>query len=230
MFKRALRDAIAHGKEWIGWTSGDTQAERYDLSKQVDEIRASKRNNGEFYIVARKGGESLFEQEVPEAGLSNVVGKDLATKIAAQDTGGMQHYSGLDLKVGGEGMKGFYDNILPKEVGKYVKQWGGKVEEGALENARAKQDYYFERQLENGEWHRAGAIGGADTLEEAQTKVDDLNARGRNTWRVAKTDTAPLPVWKVEITPQMKETIGAKGQSLFGATAPMQELLVQDET
>ena len=39
MFKRALRDAVATGKEWIGWTIGETQAERYDLSKQVDEIR-----------------------------------------------------------------------------------------------------------------------------------------------------------------------------------------------
>ena len=36
MFKRVLRDAIANGKEWIGWTSGDIQAERYDLSKRVD--------------------------------------------------------------------------------------------------------------------------------------------------------------------------------------------------
>jgi hypothetical protein len=42
--------------------------------------------------------------------------------------GDKYHYlenSGLD--VGGEGMKGFYDTILPKEIGKYVKQWGGVV-------------------------------------------------------------------------------------------------------
>ena len=40
LFKRALRDAVAGGKEWIGWTTGQTQAERYDLSKQVDEIHS----------------------------------------------------------------------------------------------------------------------------------------------------------------------------------------------
>jgi hypothetical protein len=133
MFKRALRDAVAEGKKWIGWTTGDTQAERYDLSKQVDEIRASKRNNGDVYIVVRKGGESLFEREVPPNQLSDIVGKELAEKILAQDIGGMKHYSGLDLKVGGEGMKGFYDRMLPTEVGKYVKQWGGKVEQGELD-------------------------------------------------------------------------------------------------
>ena len=42
-------------------------------------------------------------------------------------------YHGLDLKVGGEGMKGFYDKMLPNEIGKYVKQWGGKVEKGKIE-------------------------------------------------------------------------------------------------
>ena len=36
-------------------------------------------------------------------------------------------------------------------------------------------------------------------------------------------------IWKVEITPQMKETITAKGQALFGAVAPQQTEPVQDE-
>ena len=48
--------------------------------------------------------------------------------------------SGTDLKIGGEGMKGFYDKMLPNEVGKYVKQWGGKVEQGELGRKPASTD------------------------------------------------------------------------------------------
>jgi hypothetical protein len=58
-----------------------------------------------------------------------LIGKELAEK-AVSDGGGT--YKGDDLKVGGSGMKGFYDNMLPKEVGKYVKQFGGKVEKADM--------------------------------------------------------------------------------------------------
>jgi hypothetical protein len=40
--------------------------------------------------------------------------------------------SGLDLKIGGEGMKGFYDQILPASVNKIVKKAGGRVEQAQL--------------------------------------------------------------------------------------------------
>lgn len=33
------------------------------------------------------------------------------------------------VEIGGEGMKGFYDNMLPKMINKYVKKWGAKVGE-----------------------------------------------------------------------------------------------------
>lgn len=36
---------------------------------------------------------------------------------------------GEDLRIGGEGMKGFYDDMLPRFVSKYAKKWGAKVGE-----------------------------------------------------------------------------------------------------
>ena len=39
-------------------------------------------------------------------------------------------------------MRGFYDNMLPKEIGKYVKQWGGKVEQSAITTPRGKPTQY----------------------------------------------------------------------------------------
>ena len=132
MFKRALRDAIASGKEWIGWTSGDTQAERYDLSKQVQKITSFRNEDGTYNIkgVDTKGDGHDFGTHSIEK-LPEVVGKDLAEKIVSEKQP-IGVFAGNDLKVGGEGMKGFYDKILPKEIGKYVKKWGAKVEEGGV--------------------------------------------------------------------------------------------------
>jgi hypothetical protein len=38
--------------------------------------------------------------------------------------------AGVGLKVGGEGMKGFYDKMLPSEVNKYVKKLDKSVKVG----------------------------------------------------------------------------------------------------
>ena len=143
MFKRALRDAVDSGKDWIGWTSGDTQAGRYDLSKQVDEVQWSP--IGKKLWVREKGGDPTHLREVasdvtPEK-LSDYIGKEAAQKIVdAPYKGGVRTLSGIDLKVGGEGMKGFYDQILPKEIGKYVKKWGAKVEEGDVKTDPKEYD------------------------------------------------------------------------------------------
>jgi hypothetical protein len=132
LFKHALQKAVADGKEWIGWTGGEAQAERFNISKQVSSVE---------YLPATQvlrafdlNGHEAFEDVVPKENIADYVGKEVAEKLLATEpytTGsGKQVHAlrGVDLKVGGEGMKGFYDNILPKEINKYVKQWGAKVE------------------------------------------------------------------------------------------------------
>ena len=137
MFKRALRDAVASGKEWIGWTDGATQADRYDLSKQVDAIQIEKVNENSFNLYAKQKGISSFSNlgyGIPASQIENYVGKEIAKKADLKNlsAGESSTISGVDLKVGGEGMKGFYDNMLPKEIGKYVGKMGGKVEKSKL--------------------------------------------------------------------------------------------------
>lgn len=128
MFKRALRDAVESGKAWVGWTDGETQNDRYNLSNQVDEVKAFRRDDGSFDFMVRlkRDGRQQDINSVAPSKLAETIGKELAEKVAAQPSG-WQTYSGVDLKVGGKGMRGFYDGMLPKEVAKYVKQWGGKV-------------------------------------------------------------------------------------------------------
>jgi hypothetical protein len=63
--------------------------------------------------------------------LDDVIGKEFADKILKTDS--KTTLSGLDLKIGGEGMKGFYDKILPTTVNKIVKKFGGKVEDTKID-------------------------------------------------------------------------------------------------
>src|SRR3990167_6794103 len=123
-----LRYAAENGYDYVSWTGGEKQAARYDLSKHVDVVHATKNDDGTFMLKVQKGGNVLAKYEdLDSRSLSEYVGKDLAEKISSQDKA-YKEYSGLDLKVGGEGMKGFYDQIIPQYLSKYGKKWGATVD------------------------------------------------------------------------------------------------------
>ena len=42
--KVALKEAVAQGADKISWTTGEQQNERYDLSKQVDDVWVSQKD------------------------------------------------------------------------------------------------------------------------------------------------------------------------------------------
>ena len=136
--KRAIQLASEGGYDRIAFTTGKTQAERYDLSKQVDTIAYRPDGTGKFEISAIKDGNSVMtEYGKTVDDIENLVGKDIAKKIAngegnvaegfRGEKGGVKELSGVDLQVGGEGMKGFYDDILPKFLNKYAKKWDAKT-------------------------------------------------------------------------------------------------------
>ena len=223
MFKRALAEAVSAGKQWIGWTTGETQADRYDMSQQVDAIKYMK--VGDTYTLqAEKNGQVAMEKErLSAAQLADYVGKELAQKIvdgegetsADEDVPeGVKVLSGDGLKVGGEGMKGFYDNILPKEIGKYVKQWGAGVQKAEL--------------IGSGNPMWASLEQFADEVYPGAAIDDDLRAAYA---RAKYTKASATPFWKVDITPQMRAGVEA-GQALFaprkqagGFTAGLQDAL-----
>lgn len=140
-FKRVLRYAAENGYDKVAWTPGEVQAARYDLSKQIDELRVFPHPDGTYDLSARtKDAGRLHDiaSRVREDKLPDYVGKEMAERIARgegtpdQSAGKWRYFTGLDLKVGGEGMRGFYDKILPATVNKLVKRFGAKVEEGRL--------------------------------------------------------------------------------------------------
>jgi N12 class adenine-specific DNA methylase/GH24 family phage-related lysozyme (muramidase)/2'-5' RNA ligase len=148
--KRVLVYAAQHGYDQVAWTTGEQQNERYDLSKQVKEITwrhmssapeviavsietLGDRADIEFDVdvngVVLKDNASPDARTWGGAPLENVIGKDVATKIMSERTGRL---AGDGLKVGGSGMRGFYDHILPAFLNKFGKPFGARVEDVTL--------------------------------------------------------------------------------------------------
>ncbi len=131
VFRRMVRWAAENGFDKLAWTTGAQQAARYDLSKKVASV-AWHPSTGELYI--RKLGKEEYEgqpieRNVTKDSLADYIGKDAASKLlsATPDEGGYLEVAGKDLRVGGQGMVGFYDAILPQYAAKYGKKWGTKV-------------------------------------------------------------------------------------------------------
>lgn len=152
-FKRMLRWAAENGFDRIAWTTGEQQADRYDLTHHINAIAAAKRGDG-WSLSGKKidGGWIDLGAGIRDEDLTDYVGKDLAKKIIERGGG---KFTGVDLKVGGEGMVGFYDKMLPAFVNKYTKKWGGKVGQTYLAPTGAV------KLLANDSAEKAAAIGAA---------------------------------------------------------------------
>jgi hypothetical protein len=124
--KRMIKWAADNGYDSVSWTPGKVQAARYDLSKQIDSLKWYR--DGDGYRISAKKGDQIVVQKtgLDDNALADHVGKELAEKIVKNEE---QHgvMSGLDLQVGGEGMAGFYDKILPNVANKLGKKYGAKV-------------------------------------------------------------------------------------------------------
>jgi hypothetical protein len=138
-FKRALRYATENGFDAVAWTTGETQAERYDMSRRVGSVYLNPKTR-ELYAYAPGVDPSqqngavyasplLRDENVSDAQLTELIGKDATKKLLESeiDEFGFHSIKGDSLSVGGGGMKGFYSQILPAFVNKYVKKWGAKV-------------------------------------------------------------------------------------------------------
>lgn len=132
-FKRLLRYAAEHGFDRLSWDTGDTNADKYNLSKQVDEIRYDPYNN--TLVASSVGRGDILAKRIAPEKLDDYIGKETADKIRDKinknelDPRGDAVLKGLELKIGGEGMRGFYDKMLPDFARKYTKKWGSKVED-----------------------------------------------------------------------------------------------------
>ena len=161
--KRMLRYAAENGYDKVAWTTGEQQAERYNIGNVVESIiyydypaRKDKEGRNTKKIVIRSHNNEPMSMRVNNEGLiidagselrgknlMEVLGKELAAKILNGDGSDItlwdesmdnpaKEINGNGLRIGGEGMKGFYDQILPRFMDKYGKKWGVKTQDVEL--------------------------------------------------------------------------------------------------
>jgi len=134
VLKRMIREAAEKGYDRLSWTPGEAQAERYDLSKHLNKVEYNKEMKT-LHAFDKNNNQIMNEVVEPEK-LPNYIGKETSDKLLKEPLtgkyGNIHKLEGLDLKVGGEGMKGFYDQIIPKALEKIGKEYGVKVKQGDL--------------------------------------------------------------------------------------------------
>jgi hypothetical protein len=246
MFKRALADAVGNGKEWIGWTDGVTQVDRYTqaLRQRVKSIEWTREDGLTVVDVKPQQGKRIYlpvkdgkiyrtadQQSLVGKDLSEVIGKEAAARVNEAASGKL---TGENLTIGGEGMKGFYDQILPKEISKYVKQWGAQVEKSRIGEPKKGTGKLTRDEVSEARREAKQLIRGDISVEEFNdnwgTRLTDEDVPGNDPYREPRGVENVLnfvrdqrkqeaggtfEAWRVNITPQMREGIKKAGQALF---------------
>ena len=196
--KQAIKEAVDNGKTQVAWTTGAQQAERYDLSKTLSSvsIRPTEFGKDKVHLMAiDHNGNLIIDKAVEENKLDDYVGKDLANKLINTQPGGdsnIRRLEGLDIKVGGEGMKGYYDKIVPQVANDVIKQLGGKNKVKTIKVKQGEPTYALRNKTTGND------IGGGYTYKEALQQVKDNPNREMYLVEGGESDQLGF-----EITPEM---------------------------
>ena len=133
--RRVMQMASQEGYDGIAFATGQQSADMYSLSQQVDKINigtvgAKKsveiflKNGTEDMLLINSDGiitDSVLSESYKGKKAEEVLGKDLTRKIL--ETTEETTLEGEGLEFGGEGMKTFYDKIVPKVVQKEAQRF-----------------------------------------------------------------------------------------------------------
>ena len=135
--KRMMRYAADNGFQKIAFVNGEQSAERYSLAKKISRLEWKTTPGEERGVLLGwdTNGDGVLEKELQPSEVEDYTGKEIADRLINapvnhETVRGRQvrRLEGMDLKVGGEGMKTFYDKIVPQVAGDLLKKMGGKME------------------------------------------------------------------------------------------------------
>lgn len=144
--KRALVEGAKGNYDRIYLPTGDDLVARYKqaLTKEVDEVRLKKLPNGKYNFVAGKDGRPVAgERDIPASRVREMLGKAAEDLIKMADNRYVTApaspeatMKAKDLRVGGEGMRKYYDEIYPSFLKKFAKKYGGNVGKTKIPTAK----------------------------------------------------------------------------------------------
>lgn len=226
--KRALKEAAEGGYDKLVWTPGAEHAKRYDLSKKIDRIAYDPEQKEFSYVQKGVNGWQTHPENVEPHELAGIIGKETADKLLGQEVAplsGNHVLESSDLVIGGEGMKGYYDKIVPKRLQELIKKHDPDAKVGMHEIPNSGEQLRRKRgdvdEIMN--WHPAytnlsrqeqSARWNQMTQPERRRLMDDYE----------KAQSDDVMGHGIEITPKMRESI-MKGQSAFkrgGSVSPEQ--------
>ena len=141
--KRALTEAARGKYDRLAWTPGQEQGERYGLAKHIQKIAYDPEDKELSYW---RHGANKWEEHpgnVAPEDLPAAIGKEASERLLAKEPhplSGNHILEGEDLKVGGEGMKGYYDKILPGRLKEILKKLGHEAKFEPLTIKHPKDD------------------------------------------------------------------------------------------
>jgi len=195
--KKMIHHAAEKGYDQIAITPGAEQNKRYGLEKQIKKLHYNA-DIKRLRAFNHSGREVVNKDMTPDA-LPQFVGKELAEKLLQQPQEfGVHTLEDQDVKVGGEGMKGFYDRMVPAFLNKFGKKHGVQVQPGSVSivSTPAQHHGLTESQFQ------------AQAPEEQERMVRQHAYAHQG----AKTEA---PVHTFNITPQMREDVLKNGIPLY---------------
>lgn len=126
--KKALHLAAKEGYDQIAWTTGEQQAERYNLRDKIEQLSVHPKANGRYNLVAHVKDKAMphyFYEQTP-AEMEKIIGKENTQKLLASKDGRLRPDN---FAMGGEHHLRLYDEMVPQFLNKYTKKWGGEVGE-----------------------------------------------------------------------------------------------------
>ena len=160
--KRMIRYAADNGYDRLGWITGKDTAERYNLSKKVNDLYFNKNEDNTYDVKVNtvEGEEVDVGTGLTADKLKDFIGKDIANKIVNTELGTLpitelesrtgdrgrpkktywNTLSGEDLNIGAQWAKNLYDKSLPSKAKKITKKKGA-VGRTRLGEGNIKKDF-----------------------------------------------------------------------------------------
>ena len=252
--KNLLSDAAKGGYDNISWTTGTQQALRYPgIAEQVNSIEHFTKGETKHLLIDAKSGKEINLELNKNTGqvisgpsnligknLDEIIGKEPAQKIVESNEGVLK---GNDLIMGGEGMKGFYDKMIPDYMAKIGKKYGVKPEKTEIKTLSGIKSKDFAPLNVEAEDEEMGVLkkwrlNDPEKYGEEYVELEEYkNDYGGKSYQVNISGNAEFldnhivpsieklnklldankkeQVWTMKITPEMRKDILEKGLPLY---------------